>query len=140
MHRRDRKTGEGDYQAVCQAAHRQARGVVTYCPGLTASAGRGGADCGEKGGKIMKAWTIIGRHKWVEGCLITESHSNWRIGKTSYRRFTATIRGFRNFKILEGFCGLFTTDEIITKVKKIRDRIDKGDDTVFREENKYETR
>lgn len=76
---------------------------------------------------------IIARHKWVDGAIITESvdETDDRI-----RRYTATIRGFRNWKIFQGRIASKTIesktiDSIIEDVKKIRDRIDAGDDTIF---------
>ena len=77
---------------------------------------------------------ILARHKWVEGCTITESVDDKRPMETmSWRRFTATIRGFRNWKIYEGFLRENTAQIVKDKVSKIRDRIDKGDDKVFYE-------
>ena len=78
---------------------------------------------------------ILARHKWVEGCIITESVDEKKSTKLkSYRRFTATIRGFRNWKIYEGFLTNSIAQKVMDKVKKIRDRIDKGDDKVFYED------
>ena len=73
-------------------------------------------------------WKIIGRHKWVSGATITESY---REDDDRIRRFTATIRGWQNFRIYEGKMTSTTTKKIIAKVKSIRDRIDRGDETVF---------
>ncbi len=79
------------------------------------------------------AWKVIGRHKWVSGATITESYdtSKERLGYT-YRRFTATIRGWRNFLIYEGELKEEVTKKVIKRVKELRDRIDKGDESVFR--------
>ncbi len=84
---------------------------------------------------MKEKWKIIGRHKWVSGATITESASvNSQKG---LRRYTATIRGWRNWKILEEETAFHNmkerTDRIISKVKSIRDRIDSGDQTVFQE-------
>ena len=47
----------------------------------------------------MKKWRIIARHKWIPKTVLTESYL---IEDDNFRRFTATIDGFRNFKIYEG--------------------------------------
>lgn len=79
------------------------------------------------------AWKVIGRHKWVSGATITESYD---VGKErlgySYRRFTATIMGWRNFLIYEGKLKVGVTKQVIKRVKEIRDRIERGDEGVFR--------
>ena len=80
-------------------------------------------------GETMK---IIARHKWLVGCMITESHDEAKSTDDKvYCRFTATIRGWRNFVIYEGFCFAGMAEDIMTKVRKIRDKIDVGDDSVF---------
>jgi len=71
---------------------------------------------------------ILARHRWVAGATITESLVD---EDRNIKRFTATIRGWRNFKIYEGKGNNIDTDFIVSKVKKIRDRIDAGDETVF---------
>ena len=77
---------------------------------------------------------ILARHKWVEGCIITESVDEKKSTKSkSYRRFTATIRGFRNWKIYEGFLTDFMAQKVMDKVLEIRNRIDSGDEKVFYE-------
>jgi len=75
---------------------------------------------------------ILARHKWVGGCTITESEDeNKSTKEKAYRRFTATIRGWRNWLIFEGLVTENTTQFVIDKVRSIRDRIDKGDESVF---------
>jgi len=75
---------------------------------------------------------IIARHKdWVAGANITESDDENYNGKFAYRRYTATIRGFRNFKIYEGEIKENMVDIVKYKVKKIMNRIDNNDETVF---------
>lgn len=78
---------------------------------------------------------ILARHKWVSGAVITESVDDKKSTiDTSYRRFTATIRGFQNWKIFEGLLRDNIAEEIIKEVKRIRDLIDKGkgfDEEVF---------
>lgn len=76
---------------------------------------------------------ILAKHKWVSGAIITESDKTEHNGKYAYRRFTATIRGFRNWKIYEGETNKENlTELIINKVKEIRDKIDNKDETIFK--------
>ena len=79
----------------------------------------------------MKAWKILARHKWLIGCIITESHNEAKSDIKPYRRFTATVRGWQNFVIYEGYLYDGITNTIIEKVKKIREKIDSGDESVF---------
>ena len=74
------------------------------------------------------SWKIIARHKWVAGATITESYNT---NDDRLRRFTATIRGYQNWKLGEYRC--VDTKAIIARVKAIRDRIDSGDETIFNE-------
>ncbi len=77
---------------------------------------------------------ILARHKWLVGCLITESYDNAKDTETQcYRRFTATIRGWRNWLIFDGLVTENTTQFVIDKVNSIRNRIDDGDESVFNE-------
>ena len=77
---------------------------------------------------------ILARHKWVAGCTITESEDERISTKDrAYCRFTATIRGWRNWVIYEGFCFEGLSKAVISQVKKIRDRIDSEDESVFYE-------
>jgi len=82
------------------------------------------------------SWKIIARHKWVAGATITESYNT---NDDRLRRFTATIRGYRNWKLGEYQItlqpGQWQADlqDVITKAKLIRDRIDAGDESVFYE-------
>jgi len=75
---------------------------------------------------------IIARHKWVVGAVITESYQNDNI-----RRFTATIRGFRNWKIYEGKLKPGITVEVIRTVRHIRDVIDAGNESIFLEKGYF---
>lgn len=45
------------------------------------------------------------------------------------RRFTATIRGWQNWRIYEGES--VNVEKIISEVRRIRDRIDAGDEAIF---------
>lgn len=73
---------------------------------------------------------IIARHKHVIGATITESVNE----DDNIRRFTATIRGFQNWRLFEGKTTSDTFKRIIAKVKEIRDRIDNGDESIFHED------
>lgn len=80
----------------------------------------------------MKQWKIIARNNdWVAGCTITQSYNIH--GDGSFRRFTATIRGWRGFLIYEGKVNIdtFSIQKVQEKVREIRDRIDSGDEKVF---------
>lgn len=77
--------------------------------------------------QAQRKMRILARHKWVSGATITESVS----GDGTIRRFTATIRGWRNFKIFEGKLQYNTSKLVRAKVSEIRDRIDAGDESVF---------
>ncbi len=75
---------------------------------------------------------ILARHKWVLGATITESVDETKPKhKTSYRRFTATIRGFQNWKIFEGYVNEGTSEAVFRSVREIRDKIDAGEEAVF---------
>ena len=72
-------------------------------------------------------WKVIARHTgWAIGCTITESVSD-----DDQHRFTATIRGYRNWRIWQGAICLAMGDEVSRRVREIRDRIDAGDKTIF---------
>jgi len=83
--------------------------------------------------RTKMAFHRVGRHQWVVGCGITESTSadGW------IRRYTATIRGFRNWKIYQG--AAVDPQLVVAVVRAIRDRIDDGDETVFVEQNEPAT-
>jgi hypothetical protein len=72
----------------------------------------------------------IGRHRNVIGATITESVDE----DDNIRRFTATIRGFQNWRLFEGKTTSDAFKKVIAKVKEIRDRIDNGDESVFYED------
>jgi len=78
----------------------------------------------------MRKWQILARHKWIVGCTITESIN---LEEDNVRRFTATIRGWRNWVIYEGNGRNIKIDEIINKVKYIRDQIDNDNKSIFEE-------
>lgn len=67
-----------------------------------------------------KRWRVIGRHRWVAGALISESVSD----DDTERRFTATIRGWRNWKIYQGTSMLGYLQVIIRIVRAICVQID----------------
>jgi hypothetical protein len=72
-------------------------------------------------------YRILARHHDVPHCTITESISECE----RYRKFTATICGWRNFEIYRGVIGEHTYARVIAKVNEIRHRIESGDDTDF---------
>lgn len=81
-----------------------------------------------------KGWRVIGRHRWVAGAKISES----AIPGTGWRRFTATIRGWRNWKIAvnhrhnERQLGY-----VLRRVRWIRDLIDMGNEDIFNHVNDW---
>ena len=83
----------------------------------------------------MKTWKIIAKHRWVANATISESvHCNGH-----QRRFTATICGYRNWRI---FCGVpFPNypEAIIACVMAIRDQIEADGEyaEVFDAVNRY---
>ncbi len=80
---------------------------------------------------------ILAKHKWLVGCTITESHDETKSTNDKvYCKFTATIRGWRNFVIYEGFCFIGMAEAVKNKVKEIRDKIDNKDNSVFEEDSK----
>lgn len=88
--------------------------------------------------KSLIHYRVLARHRnWVSGCTITESISEC----DRYRRFTATIDGWRGFEI---WCGaLYDTPDpkdiirrIIAKVREIQDAIRSGNDTHFYQDNR----
>ena len=88
---------------------------------------------------MSKKWQVVAHHKnWVEGATITES---FNVDNPRERRFTASIRGFRNWKIRQGENlpdSAATVADVVKRVKTIRDRIDNGDETIYHEPNEYE--
>jgi hypothetical protein len=80
-------------------------------------------------------YKIIGRYKIMGGgAIITESVKidSFDENGVSIRRFTATIRGWRNFRIYEGSAPGDKYEELVLKpVESLRERIDIGDETVF---------
>jgi hypothetical protein len=76
----------------------------------------------------MKQWQILARHKWVAGCTITESIN---LINDDIRRYTATIRGWRNFVIYEGDPRNIDTQRIMDKVLEIRNKMDVDETEAF---------
>lgn len=75
---------------------------------------------------MKRKWKIIGRHRWVAGATISESISQ---DEERHSRFTATIRGYQNWKLYEGRPSEEILQLVITAVRAIRDQIDKyGED------------
>jgi len=82
---------------------------------------------------MAKEWKRLARHnKWVDGCAISES---CKIDDSSYRRFVATILGYRNWRIWQGKMDNMehVVATIMARVVAIRVRIAACDDTVFDE-------
>lgn len=77
-------------------------------------------------------------HKWIVNAKITESVGHRNYDGISYRRFTATICGFRNWKIAEGGASETLIAFVVEQVQKIRDRIENGDQAVFNRPNKWQ--
>ena len=72
-------------------------------------------------------YRVLARHKWLSDCTITESISEC----DRYRKFTATILGWRGFEIYCGALYYGVTKKIRAKVEEIRAKIERGDDTIF---------
>jgi hypothetical protein len=66
---------------------------------------------------MNKKWKIIGRHRDIEGCVITESHLISSENEL-YVRFVATILGWRNFNIYEGYAFDDMLEIVENKVRK----------------------
>lgn len=82
---------------------------------------------------MAREWKIEAKHKWVEGAVITESHNESKsTSKKCYSRFTATIRGWKNWKIFEGFVDDDIAKCVQIEVLRIREKIDSGDEEIFR--------
>lgn len=80
----------------------------------------------------MKRWKVVSRHKWVDGCTISESVQV----DGPMRRFTATILGWGNWRIWIGEVTAawpHVLATIMAKVVAIRVRIAECDDSVFDE-------
>lgn len=77
-------------------------------------------------------WKFLARHRWIAGATIRESV---QVDHSSVRRFTATIRGYTNWRIWQGDVAVLgnaaVTTAVIRRVQEIRDRIDAGDESVF---------
>lgn len=75
---------------------------------------------------------IIARNtRWVPGCVITESIDPDDTSTPRRSRFTATINGWRNFRIYEGQLFEGCVEAVCACVHSIRDRMEAGDDSVF---------
>ena len=84
----------------------------------------------------MIRWKLLARHKdYVKGATISESINENSTNKIPCRRFTATIRGFQNWRLYQG--DRWKMDVIIKRVYDIRDRIDRNDESVFSEKGAW---
>ena len=81
------------------------------------------------------SWHVLARHKWIVGATVTESVND---GDT-LRRYTATVRGYRNWRIFEGAAGPGYLALIIRIACAIRDQIDANGENceAFMATNKY---
>jgi len=70
----------------------------------------------------------LARHKWLANCIINEMIDT----KTEQRYFVATVCGWSGF-----YLPYLPTDEIIYEVKSIRDKIENGDSSVFKDSKYY---
>jgi hypothetical protein len=78
-------------------------------------------------------WQVVARHhNWAVGCTISEAHQ-YQKDNTVRVRYTATILGFKNWKIYEGKFINNIANEVAARVRDIRNRIDSGDQNVFNE-------
>ena len=79
---------------------------------------------------MNRQWKVLARHKWVGQCTITES---CKVDDSNYRRFTATIFGYRNWKIWQGQMTNMphVVATIMAKVQAIKSRIAADDESVF---------
>jgi hypothetical protein len=83
----------------------------------------------------MLHWKQIAHHRdWTYGATITESYN---VNDESVRRYTATIRGWGNWKIMQGRVTGDTVNRVRSKVESIRLRIDANDESVYTEPNVY---
>lgn len=74
--------------------------------------------------------------RWVSDATITE---NMHI-ETEIRQFTATIKGWRNWKIVRAADSVSTpqiVEVVEARVRAIKARIEAGDDAVFSEPNEF---
>lgn len=78
-----------------------------------------------------REWIKVGVTNYSKDIKLTESYS--RSSDGFIRRFTATICGFRNWKLYEGRMIPQTMRLIIDKAKEIRSRIELHDDSIFTE-------
>ena len=80
---------------------------------------------------MKNRWRRVGVHNWACGCKIYESHKEDENG--FFVRFTATILGWKNWKLYEGKIYVGLPQDVLNKVIEIRDRIENGDEAVFEE-------
>lgn len=83
-------------------------------------------------------WKRLTVHRWLANVKITESVRADNDGPRSYRRFTATIHGWRNVRLAEGFAGQALTQAALGKAQQIREKIEDGDEGVFSDPNDWD--
>lgn len=81
------------------------------------------------GAAFGRSWRLLARHnRWVSGASISEFIN---VEDSGLRRFTATIRGYRNWQLGVHRVGPDTGRKVQAAVLRLRDRIDAGDESVF---------
>ena len=82
------------------------------------------------------AYKILARHKdWIANTIISESVNS---KDDRIRRFTATICGWRNWKIFEGRIDQDNVLQFVrNEVLRIKMEIERNNDSIFSEPNKY---
>lgn len=78
-------------------------------------------------------WRILARHRrWVSRCTISESINE----ATEERRFSATIDGWQNWRLLVvKQTSPAVAQQVIDQVRSILARIDADDEEVFEQDN-----
>lgn len=75
-----------------------------------------------------KHYKILARHKWVQKTTLAESIQR---ENRDIRRFTATICGWKNWKLYEGRPFPELSQLLFDKMVEIRDKIEAGDKAIF---------
>ena len=81
---------------------------------------------------------IFHKYNWGPDCIITESI--WTDESLNIRRYTATICGYRNWKLYQGKADNPKLNQFLKdKCNEIKQRILAGDKTIFNEPNQFKT-
>ena len=81
---------------------------------------------------MPRKFRVIGRHKWVAGCTISESVNQ----DDTVRRYIATIKGSRNWRLYEGPGMPGLTVKLMAVVMYVRDHMDEKDADIFELDNR----